>query len=359
MVALRANETSHPAQTWLAWALVLLSICAEIYSAWWNVFLRSMNEVLSSSRIMSLAYAVKLALSFFFLLLGGGLLSVPVAGLIASLLLRAISRRRVLAILPVVADERTAETSKKLLRILWPNSWRLGLQLSSAYLTTNANAMICLSVFGLVANAQYGLSVQAMMIAQSVAMVWTAVKFPLIGQLRARQEMTSLQRMLWPRVWLQLATFILLAAAVVTLGPFLLQWIGTEKKILPTGWLLLLALNTFLEMQFVFWGTLISTENRLPYLWPAVASNVLSLALTLLLIHFTALGLGSLGLAPLLAGSLFNYWYWLPAGAGSIQTRWFKFMFSRPLSTPVQSAACSNTGCGSVVHEENPFRRSR
>jgi len=58
-------------------------------------------------------------------------------------------------------------------------------------------------------------------------------------------------------------------------------------------------------MQFVTWSTLIATGNRLTYLWPTVATNILSLVLSLALVHFTSLGLGALVLGPLLAGLIF------------------------------------------------------
>jgi len=75
---------------------------------------------------------------------------------------------------------------------------------------------------------------------------------------------------------------------------------------------------------------LMSLENRLPYLWPTIASNVLSLALSLALVHFTQLGLGALVLGPLLVGSLFNYWYWPFYGARTLGTSLVAFLVRRP-----------------------------
>ena len=97
-------------------------------------------------------------------------------------------------------------------------------------------------------------------------------------------------------------------------------------------WLLLLALYMFFEMQFSLWGTLIATGNRLTYLWPTVATNVFSLILSLVLVHFTTLGLGALVLGPLLAGIVFNYWYWPLFAARGIGTTLFQFLFFNPAS---------------------------
>jgi len=55
-----------------------------------------------------------------------------------------------------------------------------GVQYVSGYLTINANTAICLAVFGLTANARYGLSLQIMGIAAGMAAVWPNTKFPMI-----------------------------------------------------------------------------------------------------------------------------------------------------------------------------------
>ncbi len=214
-----------------------------------------------------------------------------------------------------------------LLAILWPTSWRTGLQYFSSYFTTYVNVLICSQVFGLTANAEYGLSVQVIQLAQGMSLVWSQVKWPQVGQYRTRNDVGGLRRMLRPRVWLQIGTFIILAASAIGFGPVFLEWLSTDKRMLPTVWLVVLGSNSFLEMQFTFWTTLLSMENRIPSLWPTVATNVFSLGLVLSLIHWTSLGLGAFVIGPLAAGVLFNYWYWLIAGARSLETSWSRFMF--------------------------------
>ncbi len=160
-----------------------------------------------------------------------------------------------------------------------------------------------------------------------MASVWTFTKWPLIGQYQARHEYAALRAVFRPRVWLQTFTYLLLAGAVVLLGPVLMRHFGSGKEMLPLPWMLLLALYMFFEMQFSLWTTLIATENRLPHLWVTVATNILSLILSLALVHFTTLGLGALVLGPFLAGVVFNYWYWPPFAARGIGTTLFRFLF--------------------------------
>lgn len=330
VVSLQVQETSYPLITWLSWGMALLSAVFELYFGWWGAFLSNMNQVLTCGRILFFAHAIKLILTCGFLLLGWGLLSVPTAGFIASFIARQLSRRATLKHLPAPTGPRPTRLEiVSLLRILWPNSWRAGLQISSGYLRNMISINLCSLAFGLSASAEYGLSFQIVGIIQGMAMVWTGVKWPLVGQYRARHDHAALRRLLWPRVWLQSITFIVLAVLAYELGPYLLQWLGSGKRMLPGGWFLLLLLTGFLETQLVFWTTLLSMGNRIPSLWPVVTTNVATLLLMLGLVSATVLGLGALVIAPLLMGSLFNYWFWAKAGAQSLQTSWWRFTFAK------------------------------
>jgi hypothetical protein len=329
MVELRVNETAFPNLTRLAWAATLLSTLFDIYAGFWGLFIQSMNQVRAGVRIGMVAYLLRLIVTAVLLVCGAGLLSMPLGALAGSVVGRTWARAKCLQLLAGHPPPERAE-AKKTFAILWPNSWRTGVQMVAGYLTANGNTQICACVLGLRATAQYGLSVQLLGVATGMAGVWTNVKWPLVGQYIARHDYQALRQILRPRVWLQNLSFVSMAALLILCGPCLLKWFGSGKQMLPPGWLCLMGLDAFLLLQFSFWGTLIFTQNRLPYLWPTVATNILSLLLSLTLIHFTSLGIGALVLGPLLAGSLFNYWYWPPYAARCVGTTLFHFLFRRP-----------------------------
>lgn len=329
-IAATVFETPNSSLTWLAWGLTIAATGAELYSSWWNVFLASMNKVGPSNRILAAVYSVKLALSCLLLWVGAGLAAVPLGSLAASILQRMLSRRACRAELGRTEPASAREYWRKHLAVLWPNTWRLGLQLSSRFLATNLTVLICGAALGTVTTGKLGISVQMFALVQSMATVWTSVKWPLVGQLRARNDLAALRQMLWPRVWLQNGSYVLGAVAVIVLGPLALGWIGTDKEMIASRWLIVLGLNGFFETQFQIWGTLISTQNRLPYLWPSVAANIGSLVLALALFYGTGLGVGAFVLGPLLTGIVFNYWFWPLEGARSIGTTLFRFMATPP-----------------------------
>jgi hypothetical protein len=325
-VQARANETGSPTLTRLAWAATLVSTLFDIYSGFWSLFVQSMNQVLVGVRIGIVAQVLRLAVTAVLLVCGVGLLSMPLGALAGSVLGRSWARAKCLELL--AGQPRPEKTDpKETFAVLWPNSWRTGVQMVAGYLTANGNTQVCAYVLGLRATAEYGLSVQLVGVALGMASVWTAVKWPLAGQYIARHDYQALRQMLRPRVWLQYLSFLIMAAGLILCGPCLLTWFGSGKQMLAPGWLCLMSLDSFLLMQFTFWGTLVFAQNRLPYLWPTVATNVLSLALSLTLIHCTSFGAGALVLGPLIAGCLFNYWYWPPYAARSVGTTMSRFLF--------------------------------
>jgi O-antigen/teichoic acid export membrane protein len=331
MVELRVHQTPFPNVTRVAWAITLAATVFDIYSNWAVIFLRGMNEVLISVQISVVGSVVKFVVAAGLLLAGGGLISLPLGSLVGSLLQQSLARwqcRKRLGSHPLPEKMHIWQN----LQVLWPNSWRLGLMTLSACLTVQANTAICLKVLGLVEFAQYGLSGQLVGAISGMAAVWTTVKWQLIGQYRAQHDHAAMQRVLWPRFWLQHLTFLVLAGGLILCGPLLLRWFGSGKQMLPLGWLILLTLYHFVELHLSFWVALISTENRIPFLWPGLATTAVSLGLAILLIHSTSLGIGALVLAPLLAGSLFNYWYWPLVGARSLDRGLFHFLCCRPQS---------------------------
>ncbi len=330
LVAAKGGETPNPTLTWVAWGLTLFAGMVELYTALWSVFLFGLNRVQENARLLFMGYFVRLFLSCVLLAAGAGLLSVPIGAIFGTWLTRRLIRRRVLDFLGEAGPDMREIPSRELLRKLWPNSWRLALQTISYYLRTQATVPLCMGLFGLSVTADFGLSLQVFGIATGMGMVWTNVKWPTVAHLRSAHDLKGIQRVTWPRLWLQLLTVVILAALAATIGPTLLESVRTDKRLLPVPLLILMGLTSLLDSHFVFWGSLLAVENRIPTLWSTVATNVAAILISGLLGYFTSMGVWALVVAPLLCGMLFIYWHWPRAGARSLGTTWVKFMFSRP-----------------------------
>jgi O-antigen/teichoic acid export membrane protein len=329
MVGASVGQTLNPTLTWIAWGVSLLAATSQLYAGWWNTFLRGADKVVLAARYAVLGYAIQIGIACVLLMVGGGLLSLPSGMLVGTVIQRGLSRRACLRMLGNRPSVQDRQQTWQLMKTLWPNSWRIGVQYLGNYLGNSIPPLVFASQFGLAVFAPYGVSFQILTICSGAAMVWMQVKWPQVGQLRARQDLPALRRLLWPRFWLQNTTFLFLAAAAILVGPLLLEWIGGGKELLPRFWLVMLATTAFLELQFTFWGTLLSTENRVPYLLAAVVTQIVALLLFLLMSQVLGLDYAALVLAPLVAGLIFNYWFWALAGAQSAGTTLTRFLIRR------------------------------
>lgn len=325
MVGVHVHETASPNFTWLAWGASVAAICAETYFNVWNMFLRSMNQVLTATRIYFVAYGLRLVMACILLVNGWGLLSLPLSSLITAFIVWNFSKAKCLKALGPAPAVRHVDW-KAHFRTIWPNSWRLGLYFGGNYLLGITNQNLCAYMFGLEAGGVYGFSVQVISIVGGMAGVWTLVKWPLLGQFIAARNLEALRRILWSRLWLQVISYAGLVLAAILLGPVLISLIRSDKQMLPLLWMALLATNGVLEAHCSVWNTMISMWNQLPMLWPSLITNAVALLLNISLVLLPDAHPGYLVLGPLLAGVAFNYWYWPGYGARMIASTWTRFL---------------------------------
>jgi hypothetical protein len=319
-------QTSNPSIAWAAWVVTILSAALELYTGYWLVFLRGLNAVVLSARLSTGIYALKLLLSGLFLVTGLGLLAVPVSTLITGLLQRFLARYFTRKSLPPGTAQDPSRNAE-LMRSIWPNAWRLGLILLVFNGMVASFGVVISRGWGLHTYYRYGVSHQVIYsICTNMSSVWTFVKWPMVSQLRAVGDRAALKSVLWPRIWLQLVTFVVLSSGFVLVGDDLLKLVAPTKALLPQAWLWLMALYVLLEMHYSFWTTLISTENRIPSFRASILTNLASIILAVGLMRLTSLGLLSFIIAPLLCGLVFNYWYWPRVGAQSLGTTWWRYM---------------------------------
>jgi hypothetical protein len=333
LVATHIHETDAPRWTWVAWGLVLFAAVVEIYSGWANAFLQGMNQILRSARLLVLANSVRILLGCTLLWWGAGLLSVPLATLCASSLQRFLARRACHRHLGLPVRSTPSDSSGRFLAVIWPNTWRVGLKLLSIYAASMAVAQLWLTFFGLAVYGEFGLSWQVLVAMQGMSSVWVAVKWPLVVQLRSKNDALSLRQVLRPRFLLQNLTFAALTGLLWGVGRPLLALLGSGKELLPVPWLEVMTIFVFLEMQFSFWTHLLTTENRVPSLWATVVTYPAGVLLAWWFAHL-GWGMGGLVLGPLVAGMGFNYWYWAAAGARSLGSAWRHFVFSTGRQSP-------------------------
>jgi O-antigen/teichoic acid export membrane protein len=310
MVAPGVAATTSTDRTWLAWSILVAGSMLEAYGGWFHVVLRGRDAVTVSARVRTVIYLGRIAVAVALLQAGAGLLAMPTAWLVAAvgqILLSRLPTRRCLAGVP---EPPGPAPLLRLLRLVYPSSWRVGLQMLTGYLCLNAIRYFVLRKLGLGANATFGLSVQVADLIHTVAATCVTVKWPAINQWLARGDWPPVRTVLRQRVTLASALFLLAAVAAVTVGQPLLDRAGVGKTLLPPLALSLLLVQAFGEMQVSTWTMFLASCNRFPFTRSMVLTHALAAGTAGTALFWFEGDLTAVVLAQLTAWSLFNHWYW-------------------------------------------------
>ena len=90
----------------------------------------------------------------------------------------------------------------------------------------------------------------------------------------------------------------------------LLELLGSKTMLLPGAMIAVAAVISFLEMTHAMAGNVLLTKNYVPFFIPSIVSGLCTVALLLLFMNFTDLGLWGLILAPGIVQLAYQNWKW-------------------------------------------------
>jgi O-antigen/teichoic acid export membrane protein len=220
-----------------------------------------------------------------------------------------------------------------LLAKLWPTAWRSGLVKLGGFLVISANTLICSGFLTLGTTASYGLSLSLTAMLTYASSTFTQVKLPLVNQMRASGKIGEIVELWIQRTRISLTFYILGATALLLAGNHGLQLIGAKTLLLPTGQLALALLIIGLEMHHVLYADLVISENRNPFVGPALISGLATVALSLTLTP--RVGVWGMLLAQGIAQACFNNWWTIYRAIKGLGLSWTEY-WRRYGETPIR-----------------------
>lgn len=287
----------------------------NITGSLWPSLLVGINEVRYSEQLIVFGLFIYYIMSAAGLLLGFGLWSLVTANFAMYFSVRWLGHKRVLRL---VRREKSSNGKFQfdLLKTLWPNAWRLAGTSLGAYLIINANTLVCTSLLGLDVTASYGLTLQIVILLVTVSRTWLQVKIPVLNQWRFQGRSLDIARLFASRLRLLLLTYILGALAIMALGPTFLHLLHARTELLPTPQLVLFLIISLLEINHASYAALVMTDNRNPFLLPALVSGVFIVAISLILTP--RIGTWGLIISQGLVQLCFNNWWTILRGVKSL-----------------------------------------
>jgi O-antigen/teichoic acid export membrane protein len=209
------------------------------------------------------------------LLFGLGLWAYALSTLVSSIIGRMLCRRAFKVSVPASDLTISSVDLKSVFGSLWPMAWRQGLVTIGAYFIVRGNTLVCSETLGLHETGRYGLTLNILTLVFQVIAVPLMMAWPIIGQLRIKRENREIFKIFMTRAYGGLLAAIISIACLALWGPWALKLIGAKSTLLPTFPLLLFGVVLWLEHHHSMYAGLVLSENKNPFIIPAISSGVL------------------------------------------------------------------------------------
>lgn len=295
------------------WILYSFSTYFNIYFSYYSSLLTGSGMIRESSQAAILSKSAYLVLCTLFLLLGWGLFAVVAANFIAPFVQRYVSYR---AYFKPELKARLAEQTvtrkdiRETFSVIWFNAKKLGINFIGAYAVNKMGMFIIGFFLPLATIGSYGLLTQLTTIVTGIANTMFVTYLPKVSNCRVTGDTPMLKRTI--SFSMVVGQIIMLAGAlgIIFVAPYLLELIKSQTM-LPSRLICVLYLVIVaLELNHSEFASVISTENKIPYVVPSLVSGGVIVLLTFIALKFTTLGLLGVVLVQGIVQAAYNNWRW-------------------------------------------------
>ena len=295
------------------WILYSFSTYFNIYFSYYSSLLTGSGMIRESSQAAILSKSAYLVLCTLFLLLGWGLFAVVAANFIAPFVQRYVSYRAYFKpeLKARLAEQTvTREDIRETFSVIWFNAKKLGINFIGAYAVNKMGMFIIGFFLPLATIGSYGLLTQLTTIVSGIANTMFVTYLPKVSNCRVTGDRPMLKRTI--SFSMVVGQIIMLAGAlgIIFVAPYLLELIKSQTM-LPSRLICVLYLVIVaLELNHSEFASVISTENKIPYVVHSLVSGGVIVLLTFIALKFTTLGLLGVVLVQGIVQAAYNNWRW-------------------------------------------------
>jgi O-antigen/teichoic acid export membrane protein len=291
---------------WIGWSLYVLVVGYTLATSQWNIACTGVNRMreLQASNLWS--GLIYLAVATGLLILNWGLYALVAGSASRAMTAHWLCRRAFHRAVPL-AEGSQPTPEPELLRKLWPNAWKFGVLSIGVFLTYKANVLVCSYFLGDDVTASFGLTAQLGDFLTAFSGLWLLVKWPEVTMLRVQGRLEEMSALFARRLALVMGTFVIGALALLFLGNRLLEWKGSQTRLLPAAYLAVYLVYVGQQHFYAQFGSLTYTENTMPFFKLALLTGLAVFLLSALLTW--RWGLWGLICGPLMATMAVCTWY--------------------------------------------------
>jgi O-antigen/teichoic acid export membrane protein len=303
------------AATSLAWWLFVFASGSSVYAQFANTILRGTGRIVSSQLIQILSTVTYLIIVVTFIAIGRGIISLAVGMLVNNLVVGILSRRALFQ----TGVSPHAKVNGALFKKMVPNSWRMAAVSLGGYFIIHTNTLLCGRYTVLEETASYGLVNQLTTILEGIAGIFVAVKAPAFTRMSVQGDFSALRRTFFRALWIGTTFYAIGAILILFVAPTVLAVIGSKTMLMPFAMMAVFVGSRFLEFHHVQYAVLVMSENRVPFVWPAILSGAMIFMSGMIAVKLY--GLWGLLIASTVVQLACNNWYPVVLGLRMLNRR--------------------------------------
>lgn len=295
------------------WILYSFSTYFNIYFSYYSSLLTGSGMIRESSQAAILSKSAYLVLCTVFLLLDWGLFAVVAANFIAPFVQRYVSYR---AYFKPELKARLAEQTvtrkdiRETFSVIWFNAKKLGINFIGAYAVNKMGMFIIGFFLPLATIGSYGLLTQLTTIVTGIANTMFVTYLPKVSNCRVTGDRPMLKRTISFSMVVGQIIMVAGALGIIFVAPYLLELIKSQTMLPSRLVCVLYLVIVALELNHSEFASVISTENKIPYVVPSLVSGGVIVLLTFIALKFTTLGLLGVVLVQGIVQAAYNNWRW-------------------------------------------------
>lgn len=303
----------------VAWVIYSIACALNFYYSYITILLMGTGSIKESEiaiAIANLCYLFALAIGLIYFHLG--ILALSICYLLTPLISRNLSKRFFFTskikreFLNIEKDRcNTTIQESDMFKIIWSNSYKLGIVTVGAYLITQSNTIICSKFIDLKTTGQYGLSMQFFNLIATFSSIVFRSYLPVFNEARLRKDESRLKRYFSIAVLVGWISYIFVGLAFLVFGSMVIKLIGSKTQLLDIKYLLFMFIYLFLEFNHgQIFSTFITTKNEIPFVKPALISGACIVILSIVFVKKFNMGIFGLMLSQFLVQIAYNNWKW-------------------------------------------------
>lgn len=295
----------------ISWVLFCIISTYNIYTLYYDSLLMGRGMVKKSKKIIVFSQILYLGVAASLLLFGLDLISIVLAQFVSVLAKRILSYRAFFTTgLKSNLARYDANNYLDVIKVILPNSVKLGLTSLGGFLALQASMIIGSLYVPLESLASYGITIQAVNLIGAIGGVYYFSFVPKIGNLRVENNKSEIKKLYKRSVMILFLSFVFCGIPLIFLGNPILVFLKSQTMLLSKGMILSILIITFLEKNHAVAGGFLLSNNEVPFFKASIISGVATVIALLVSLGIMDLGIWAMILAPGIIQLAYQNWKW-------------------------------------------------